>query len=734
MKYIYLVVLSVVSLVWTLSGCVEDPEIDTRLQNAKAPEVSGPSLEGEMRASSFTLKAQILKENGLPVQECGVCWSTQEKAEPRDNMRNKRYVKAEKIDGHTFTATVSGLNDSTHYYIYTYAINEIDTAFSATANAYTTISGIGEVATLEIDSATVKATSVQVKGKVKNRGVGIEELGFYYKKKEASGSTLPSAQDSIVRYSGTSAAVDTFSCLITGLEPETWYYVRAFAKNQFGEFAFNVDSFRTTDGKPLVGRLDIVKDSTTFTTADLSAFLINEGDAPVMAYGFCWDTEGKPTIENDTIVCTDHEEDGRFVGRIKKLESAKKYYARAYATNKFGTVYSEGEVVISTKSEKPNIITFPITADSIKSDGTVHVSGELQNGGNSDIAEWGICWSSSNKEPGLHDSYVVVDDTLFTHVLSSLKGGVTYYVRAYATNKENLTGYGETMSFTTPAIFTNKPVYLGANRQFSAAFTLDNRAYVVGGDLGGERSREVFSYNVEMNEWKSMQGCDVAYSQMAAAVHSSGGQAYLTGGIDKQAGKECQVYSPSDNIWKTYPSLENPRFGSVSFIYRDSLYVLGGSNGSGNTDVIVRYDLSRGGEGEWSEVAKFSGYQRGGIALVVDDKVYAGLGEKGGGIRNGFYVSSDSLKLWTPVSSVPDKVGIVSSGVYDPERNSFFMIDNSGKIWEYNLTEAQWISRSLLGYRMNNYHMFILNGLIYILGQDLYYTNKFVMYNPIWDN
>ena len=36
---------------------------------------------------------------------------------------------------------------------------------------------------MDVDSATVKATSTWVKGKVKNRGVGIEKLGFYYKKK-----------------------------------------------------------------------------------------------------------------------------------------------------------------------------------------------------------------------------------------------------------------------------------------------------------------------------------------------------------------------------------------------------------------------------------------------------------------------------------------------------------------------------------------------------------------------
>ena len=61
------------------------------------------------------------------------------------------------------------------------------------------------------------------------------------------------------------------------------------------------------------------------------------------------------------------------------------------------------------------------------------------------------------------------------------------------------------------------------------------------------------------------------------------------------------------------------------------------------------------------------------------------------------------------------------------------MIDNDGKIWEYNLTTEQWTSRSLW-IRMKNNHMFMLDGSIYILGQDIYQKNKFTVYNPIWDN
>ena len=88
---------------------------------------------------------------------------------------------------------------------------------------------------------------------------------------------------------------------------------------------------------------------------------------------------------------------------------------------------------------------------------------------------------------------------------------------------------------------------------------------------------------------------------------------------------------------------------------------------------------------------------------------------------------------WELIPSIPAQLGVISSGVYDEQKKSFFMIDNDGKIWEYNLTTEQWTSRSLW-IRMKNYHMFMLDGSIYILGQDIYQKNKFTVYNPIWDN
>lgn len=131
--------------------------------------------------------------------------------------------------------------------------------------------------------------------------------------------------------------------------------------------------------------------------------------------------------------------------------------------------------------------------------------------------------------------------------------------------------------------------------------------------------------------------------------------------------------------------------------------------------------------------------QRRGVALVVEDKVYAGLGETlGSTLGKGFWVSTGNLTEWTPApGTLPSNISTISSGIYykvEGQWNSFFMIDDNGIIWEYKLTDNSWRQRSAFPYRMKNYHMFILNNQIYILGQDLVDSNKFMMYDPIWDN
>lgn len=730
MKHIYLL-LSFFASLGLFSNCVDDPEMNTHLQNGLPPELSETS--GTTKASSIIVSANIIKENGSQILECGFCWSEREDETPENNMYNGRYKKASGIENNKFEVTVSDLHDATNYYIYAYAINETDTAFSA-QGTYTTIEGIGQVHTVPVDSVNVKATSVLVSGKIKNRGEGIEDIGFYLSEK----NNPPSDQDSIIHYTGDYLATDSFSCSITNLKPSTSYYIRAFATNVFGEFSFDVDSFKTTDGKPELGALSL--DSTSFTTADVSALLISEGDSALTAYGFCWGVMETPTVEDaDTIVCSGIT-DGKFSGRIHSLEPNKKYYVRGYATNTFGTVYSTNTKDFFPKSQLPTIVTNPVAVETIVN-GSAVISGELQNEGMSAVTTVGICWSATNKNPKVTDknsSYKEIslgeldENKVFTYTLTNLTGATTYYVNAYAANENGIQYGTEVQSFTTPAILTAKSIYQGAKRSFSAGFAINDRAFIVGGDLGSERTDESYSYKPDVDEWTSEAPYIKSYSQMTACI--KGDNAYIIGGTDNSIfATDVQIYIPFSNTWATMAPLPEGagRYDAVSFVYRDSVYVLGGVNNNENSQELWKYT----GETWEKKTDKFPVSQQKGIALVANDKVYAGLGSSTG-LKKGFWVASDSLTAWESApGSLPGNIGVVSSAVYykNEQWDSFFMVDNNGKIWEYNLSNSQWIEHATTLQRMNNYHMFILKDKIYILGQDRFENNFFMMYDPVWD-
>ncbi len=718
MKYIRLMV----CLLLGLMSCADEPEMITTIQNAKAPEVSDPELV-EVFASSITLKASLIKQNGLAIKEFGFCWSDSVTYSPLQNIRDNRFVKGEASDNNVFKGTINHLNDSTQYFVYAYAINAIDTAFSKTAGVFTTINGVGEVAVLSIDTTQLQATKVQVKGIFKNRGVGIDSYGFYW----STENRVPSEIDSVIYCKELlSELQDTFICELTTLKPLTRYYVRAFAENQFGQFAFNVDSFTTPDGKATLGKLAV--DNIGFTSADVSAQLLDTGDAPVSVSGFCWSEADVPTLENaiDTLHAIEGN-NGRFYGQITGLESAKKYYVRAFVINPFGITYTAESKVISTLCTEPNVITIPVTETDIK-DGKAYVSGELQNGGESDAVSWGICWSTT-KQPTIDNLVYKATDSLFTCELPNLKGNTTYYYCAFATNKSGLTGYGEIRSFTTPSIFTNLTVSGIENRFFSSAFNLYNRAFIVGGDLGESCSNELLSYGTNDSKWYSLSRYPVESGQMAVCTLNN--NVYLMGGLSK-SGKlnDMYVFQANANTWiEQSPMDPSPRFDAIGFAYRDSIYLLGGDEQTRKSKELWRYNPANQ---EWKIVTDaFPAGMKKGIALVANDRVYAGLGEGSGGK---LWYATDSLTKWTPLSSIRLAVGEVSAAVYykNEKWDSFFMINSQGKIWEYRLADDLWLEHSTFP-QASNYHMFIIDDKLYILGQNLYNQSYFQCYDPIWD-
>ena len=94
----------------------------------------------------------------------------------------------------------------------------------------------------------------------------------------------------------------------------------------------------------------------TDTTALCVGAVVDNGNADIIAKGFCWGTEQNPTLENNTVVTvTAREEaaDDFFTATLSGLTATTEYYVRAYATNSEGTAYGENINFVTLETPKP---------------------------------------------------------------------------------------------------------------------------------------------------------------------------------------------------------------------------------------------------------------------------------------------------------------------------------------------------------------------------------------------
>lgn len=244
------------------------------------------------------------------------------------------------------------------------------------------------------------------------------------------------------------AGLGSFVSNITGLTPNTAYYVRAYATNSEGTSYGEQVNFMTLEE---IIELATVKTSLvtgiTSTTAVAGGDVTADGGTEVTAKGVCWSTSQEPTIEGE------HTENGagtgEFTAELSGLEQNTTYYVRAYATNKEGTAYGE-EVSFTTLQEnvvvKPMVTTLEIAG---VSQTTAVAGGNVTSDGGAEVTARGVCWSAS-QEPTIEGEHTTdgAGTGEYQSNLSGLTANTTYYVRAYATNSEG-TAYGEEISFTT---------------------------------------------------------------------------------------------------------------------------------------------------------------------------------------------------------------------------------------------------------------------------------------------
>lgn len=86
---------------------------------------------------------------------------------------------------------------------------------------------------------------------------------------------------------------------------------------------------------PTVGSTEAIQ--ITKNSATIKSAIIHDGNSNILSRGFCWNTDGNPTLSDNYITST--LETNEWDGRVTGLNPNTQYFIRAYATNEEGTAY-----------------------------------------------------------------------------------------------------------------------------------------------------------------------------------------------------------------------------------------------------------------------------------------------------------------------------------------------------------------------------------------------------------
>lgn len=395
----------------------------------------------DITSSTAKSGGNVTNNGGFNVTARGVCWNTMGSPDLNDMHTTNGNGNG------AFTSNIIGLSLGITYYVRAYATNQQGTSYGAEMT-FTTPSG--NVTITFLQPTNVTASSATCTAEITDDGgAPIAFRGFCW-----STSQYPTSDGNHVELGMGSGS---FYSTITGLQPSTTYYIRAYAVNGAGTHYSTQQTITTTSGLPTLTTTPV--SNITATSAQSGGNITSDGGFSITARGICWNTMGNPGLNGSHT--TNGTGTGTFTANLTNLTPGTTYHVRAYATNSTGTVYGN-EQIFTANDGLPQVTTG--TVSNITATSAV-CSGNVISDGGVAVTAKGFCWSTAQfpTVSGSHSNDGSGTGS-YNGSLINLSIGTTYYVRAYATNSTG-TVYGEQVCFTTgnglPVVTTTAPTLSG---------------------------------------------------------------------------------------------------------------------------------------------------------------------------------------------------------------------------------------------------------------------------------
>ena len=724
-------------LIITLFSCTDDPTINPGVKGAGVPVFKDNSTKidrSKTTANSVTIEAEIIMENGSKIIERGFYYGTS----PNPGPDNGKVATDTGVDIGVYEMTISDLTNGVTYYFRPYAKNSTEGAVGyGTESSEPTNTGIGKVENIELYDEYASAFKAKIN--IVSKGEGNPDnvnVGFYL-------YTIlsPIAIDTITN--AISIDGNKYNYQLTDLTPFTKYYAKAFISNDYGEFIGIADTITTKDGLFSVEKTTVASD---YTEASFESEVDNGNDPTVtiIERGFCWAKTNNPSLTDSVLKCGSGT--GKFTGSIYNIAAQQEYYVCAYAINNFGmTIYGDIER-FTTKTDVPSVRTEPVDVSKMIN-GNVEIKGVITDIGRTAVTYSGLCWSTTNPDPhDITDSYSNVTagvGGVMSVNLANLRGGTRYYYRAYARNDDGITYATNVEQFTTPPIIATGLKPFPSDKRFgfantTAYFAIDDKLYLFGGDLGSVYTDELFAYSISDNDWLQLRSFTGGAAKWQTAV-SYGNGAYVFGGRefngDEKAGLYYYKANMAENEWDNSSYLFVPDSITICKVvgcsYKNSVFFIGGIS----DDIVTNDVWCLLAQSSWNKKPNFPVAQSGGVAVVINEEIYAGLGKNSSGVCTGdLWKTSNEGNTWDLVTNCPIFQGSILAGVEC--NNRLYLIDEGYYILEFNPQTSLWTRKAQLPASHRDIHCmytYKTTNKIYI-GLGTNSAKSLVVYDPSWDN
>ena len=400
-----------------------------------APTVSLLGVEGITDGSAL-FRGAVLSVGSSRVVRYGFCWSSQGEPEV-STAESCNFGDASEPKEMTYTA--SALTANTIYYVRAYAENTEGISYSPVmkfTTAETPQKPVVETGAVSL----IQATQATASGNLLKTGVDIGVTTHGHVWSTHAAPTVNDMKSSL----GARADAGAFSSTLTGLSPNTTYYVRAYATNTIGTAYGEEVTFTTIP--------DVIKLTTaspadiTHSSATLGGVITADGGNSITECGVCWATTQNPTVAASHQAAT--RTGNSFSVRVETLSERTLYHVRAYAVAANGTVYYGNDVQLQTTHQIHLPQASGVSVSQVKVTGAT-LRASVTNDGDGNISDAGFVYATT-PNPSVANNKVScgVQTDAYSSTLQNLQENTIYYVRAYVTNEAG-TNYGEETSFTT---------------------------------------------------------------------------------------------------------------------------------------------------------------------------------------------------------------------------------------------------------------------------------------------